>query len=1018
MITNNVVKSTNSWKRAIVTFMLIFLVLFIYPTIGIAYSPLTMIVTTQIPLFIKVFLVIMAFMVSLDIAMISGIKKIAYSTIWDYLLVGHIFCFLTVFTHASLIYKLYFLQNIPSSLHYILVLSASLYIITHAFIYFVIYYLINPIAKKKLNLFSARYLLFYVIAIATVYGAFNLNIQLSYPSSPNFIFFYLLILFLFSIIIYFCIVIFSISGNYAKIGFVREPFLFGGIGGTAFALSVGLMTLYCFKFVETTYLPALYYYISFYLVAALFAMIYHLKFIIDYPSLIQPKWKVLMPFDILKVAATITLAFLAASFYFTAKEYPNFIIYQNIPYVFVVAFLIPVFFGTILILTYLNTISAKTKLKYWGYLKYGLYLHIAITFYVLSLIFISWDDVTSSTKMLCTVLVLVAFAFYMSFALDLRTILKDQNIKPIFDRIDFSLYPVSFGSFFILIFLGVSFSYGKSSVPIGIEFISYPIILFFIFFFLIAFGAYLSATHKGFEEIMRKNIWSELSYIFAFIVFLLVYLIYSSLSTYLQLFPYHNFAFIGYFAVLIIEIVSTSTLARKSKYGETRKEDVVHLLNFHAHHFLRTDYLENLWEKTVDRYVTEDEVKKIRFDPSERRFDLEETDEKTRLTIAVGILLGMQKLPNVEKITILRKSIEETKEDVAAILKEKILLLPDDLRSEFDESVYYPILYERAINDLLTSLETFIPFTEQANIFERLKRRDERFKRISFEVDKIRVEEGTRFYRDGFLELFRLYLDAVEEKFPFKRLLLYELVRETIKMELEQYNITVGEVLNMVPTGLEEMDTIMAGGLVKGSTTLLIAEETKMKQKILLSFIKQGLVEGNSAIYATSKRPFQQIIGELLMDVEALKNFVIIDLYEDLYAEGRMSELVEEEHRIIAPLSKILFQRSIVKAVKSQPRDVPKIVIGDVYDDFARYYSTKEIFEILQNQIEGLKRWNCTSVTVLDPHSYLITREGIEEVKKLFDNVLTLSGEEKDASVFIEKLYHGTPSKRIIRLHW
>ncbi|MHC1623943.1 MAG: hypothetical protein ACXQTR_05075 [Candidatus Methanospirareceae archaeon] len=51
------------------------------------------------------------------------------------------------------------------------------------------------------------------------------------------------------------------------------------------------------------------------------------------------------------------------------------------------------------------------------------------------------------------------------------------------------------------------------------------------------------------------------------------------------------------------------------------------------------------------------------------------------------------------------------------------------------------------------------------------------------------------------------------------------------------------------------------------------------------------------------------------MDVEALKNFVIIDLYKDLYAEGRMSELVEEEHRIIVPLSKILFQRSIVKTI-------------------------------------------------------------------------------------------------------
>ncbi|MBK5190822.1 MAG: hypothetical protein JJE19_04940 [Methanosarcinales archaeon] len=794
-------------------------------------------------------------------------------------------------------------------------------------------------------------------------------------------------------------------------GFVRTPFFAAGSGMIAIISALILITFHTKDAFDSYF-----YYLVFYFIVSAFTSIYYLKFIVDYPSLIEPKWKAMMPFDLPKVAASITLAFLAVSLYFTAKDLPNFIIYQNIPYIFVIAFLLPVFFGTMLIFTYLSTISAKTKLRYWEYLKHGLHIHIAVTFYVFSLIFLAWNDTTSSTKLLCAVFGLVAFVFYLSFALDLRTILKDQNIKPIFGRLDFLPYLVFFCSIFFLIFLGISFTYGKAPGLMGIEFIPYPALFFFIIFFLVAFGAYLSITHKGFEEIMKKNIWSELSYIFAFVVFLLVYLIYSSLSTHLQRFPYHNFAFIGYFAVLIVELVSTSTLARTSKYTKTRKENIVHLLNFHAHNFLRADYLENLWNNALDRYVTEDDVKKIRFDPSKRRFDFEKADEKTRLTIAVRILLGMHRAPNIEKVMILKKSVEETKEDIAAILEEKSSL-PDDLRSEFDESMYYPLLYKSAIDDLLIPLEVFVPFTEQTNIFDRLKRRDERFECISLEVDEIRISEEARFSRAEFLELLRLYLDVIDEKFPFKRVLLYELVRETIKRALEPYNITVGEVLNMVPTGLEEMDKTMGGGLVKGSTTLLIAEETKMKQKILLAFIKHGLVEGNSAMYATSKRPFQQIVGELLMDVDALKKFMIIDLYENLYTENRVSELVEEEHRIILPLSKILFQRSVVKVIKSQPREASKIAVIDVYDDYSRFYNTKEIFELLQNQIEGLKRWNCTSVIVLDPHSYLITREGVEEVKKNFDNVLILSGEEKDASVIIEKLYHGTPTKNTIRLH-
>jgi len=53
---------------------------------------------------------------------------------------------------------------------------------------------------------------------------------------------------------------------------------------------------------------------------------------------------------------------------------------------------------------------------------------------------------------------------------------------------------------------------------------------------------------------------------------------------------------------------------------------------------------------------------------------------------------------------------------------------------------------------------------------------------------------------------------------------------------------------------------------------------------------------------------------------------------------------------------------------------------------------------------------------VMGPHSHLILQEGVDEVKKHFDNVLILSGDDKDASILIEKLYHGTPSKHVVRL--
>jgi KaiC/GvpD/RAD55 family RecA-like ATPase len=969
----------------------------------------------DVPLFVQFFVIFMAIYHAAMFIMLKEIQKASPTPIWhslssaNYLGIG-----LTLVT-ASLLCELHSASAVA---HYILILAAGFDVATHYLANIVLYYLIAPIVKEKIEIFSEKYLLHYAFFEIVLYITANFMYNIKYPLSTHFISLLFFILFSVLIIIHYSSALLYISKGYSELGFVRKPFLIGGIGMISYLLSVSLIIYYIIHYLTPAAQKELYFYISFYAIFFVFTILYFARFVIEYPSLLQARWKVLMPFDIPKLAAAITLAFLATSFFFTTLEYPHLALSQTIPLLFVPVFLLPVFLGVIFTFTHLKLLSSRTKLKYWNYLAYGQYINVTVTFYLLSLIFLSWRTTTLNTKLFCACFGLASAAFYLFFALDLRTILVDQNIRPAFDRLDITRYLVSLSSWFILILLGLSISFEQGFASARIELISYPLILFFIAFFLIAFGAYLSVTHKGFEEILGKNIWSELSYIFAFVTFVLVYLIYSALGAQLQRFPYHNLAFVGYFVVLIIEIFSTRTLAEKFRYKKAREQDLGELLNFYAHNFLRTDYLEELWEKTVSRYVVEEESKKVGFDPARRRFDLEKVDEKTRLAVAVRMLLGMHAVPNIERMTLLRQSREETKAEILGILKEQVLLLPAELRSEFDERLYYPKLFERTINNLLTPLKTFVPLADQKLIIERLKRGEALFAAITFGETEISVQEGTRFSREEFLKLFQRYLEAIEERFPFKRFLLYELVREEIKEELELYGITVGDVLDRVPTGLEEMDKIMAGGVAKGSTTLLISEETKTKQKMLLSIIEQALLEGNIVLYATSKRPFHQIMGELLMAVEELKHLTILDFYEDLYAEEHSSETIEEGMRTIVPLNKILYQRSMVKVIKSHSREMPKVVIIDTFDDFSRYYGTHELFELLQKQLEGLKRWNCTSMIVLGPYSPLITREGVEEVKKHFDNVLILTGDEKESSVFIERLYHGTPTKHLIRLRW
>nr|AAU82987.1 predicted ATP-dependent serine protease [uncultured archaeon GZfos1D1]QNO56986.1 hypothetical protein MGAOFDBH_00003 [Methanosarcinales archaeon ANME-1 ERB7] len=967
---------------------------------GTAASPYQDI--SEIPFFIQIFLFINIAMQAFAPILIFEVKKISDSRTWNYILVGILFNVLHTITLAMLLNERYSFTSIN-----ILILIATLYTIGVCAVDVLEYLLIKPLLKKEHNLMRIQYAPIYITFFFLWFISINFIPIVKFPSFQNI---NLLVLFLFLyliLVIYFMYSLFYISKTFQKVGFVHKPFLTGGTG----ALSIFIM--FFIILFTTKNFNVEYYYILILFITSAFTFIYYLCFAIDYPSLLQPKWKTLMPFDLPKVAAAITLAFLAASLYFTVKEYPNFIIYQNISYIFVFTFLLPLLLAVILIFTYLKTISTRIKLRYWVYLRYGVYIHLTVTFYVFGLIFLSWNNATSITKMLCAMFGLATFAFYMFFALDLRKIIEDQNIKPTFDGLEILRYTVSLSSWFFLIFFGISFAYGKTFAVFGFELVSYPIILFLIGFSLIALWAYLNTTHKRLKKIRKNVIRGNASYIAAFIAFLLVYLIYASSSTYIQRFPFRDLYFIGYFIVMLCGIASILTLRREPNYKGIEEEEIISLLNSRARHFLRTDYLEGLWETAVDRYVEEEGIR-TSFDSSKRRFDLGNADEPTRHKIAVWILLEMHKLPDMEKVG--SKTIEETEEVIAAILKEKVLMLPEDLRAHFDADIYYPILFEKVVNTLIGHLEAFIPFAEQENIFSQLKRRDEKYTGIEFERGEIRVKEGTRFSRDEFFKLFKYYLESMEDKFPFKPFLLYELVREEIKKELGPYDITVGNLLDIVPTGLEEMDKVMGGGLAKGSSTLLIAEETRTKHKILLSFIKQGLRASNSVIYATAKRPARQIQGELLTDLDELKNFMLLDLYEAIFTEKQVYKMVEEEHRIIVPLNKILFQRSIVKTIKSYPKDLPKIFVIDVYDNFSRYYSPEEVQKILQDQIDGLKRWNCTSLITINPHSYLMRKEDVEVVKKNFDNVMILSGEDKDASVFIEKLYHGTPSKPIIRL--
>lgn len=969
----------------------------------------------EIPILAQLLLMINIFLICVAMTMLQEVKKVSESPVWNNIFVGNLFTIVDAFTLAIILNKQY--PRLTSSILPLIILS--FYSIAVLMVVMAEYLIVKPLLKGNINLMRMQYILLYIflpLIIWLFYATFLFS--LDFPSFQHFILLYGYLFLSLSIILYFLYYFFMLSKSYNKLGFISSPSFTTAIGAL-FLFTSSVLLLY----ISEPYSD--YYYLMIWFIPVVFALLYYFNVGVEYPSLLNPKWKAYMPFDIVKVTTAITFAFLAISLFFTVMEHgdPSFIsLLKNIPVPFFIL-LILLISAIIPIFVFTNALSSKTKLSYWNYLRYGSYIHILATFYVLCLAFLLWSRSNLVEKLIISVIFALAFAFYLFYALDMRVISRGVGITPVFNKIGIATNLVAFSSLFFIILFAISFTYKQNLHYFGgIDFEAYPFMILFILSAIAAFMTFLRVSKESFEELMRKNIWSRVSYFMSFATAFYVYLFFR-VKPELQDFPLRDLFFIAYLAVLLIDILSARTLMREKELvkGEIEgakrmKVDISDLLNSYADKFFRVDYLEQLWEKIQDRYVPEHQRAAIRFDPATRKFHLETLDEPTKLNVAVGMLLGMHEVSDMEKATLLKKSKDETKEEIMLLLGEKILMLPDGLRCEFDEEIHYPLLFKTVLNDLLIPLKTFIPLADQAEIFQRLKKRDEHYGCFSFERGELQLQDSARFNRDVFVRLFRMYLEVVEERFPFRRLLLYELVRDEVKKLLAPYGITITELLNVVPTGLETLDAIMTGGFLQGTTTLLIAEETKAKQKFLLSFIKTGLMDGNNAIYATSKRPYEQLMGELLGDGVRVEKLKILDLYEALYTEQQIAELKEDGQRIIVPFSKIQFQLSIVKCIKSLPKESAKVVVIDIYDDFSRYLGSKEPFELLKSQIEGFKRWNCTCIVAMDPYSYLIKREGVEEVKKHFDNILLLSGGDKEASVFIEKLYHGTPANPIIRL--
>ncbi len=920
-------------------------------------------------------------------------KKSIHSEIWDNIIYGNYWGAVLAISLILLLYT--FVQiGIPS---FYLLMIIFFDLLSHILVLLTTYNLATPILKS-LNFFKREFIPAFVGFPLFIFLSVKFLTNLDLPGSNIGVLIPYVILTLI-IFFYFTSLIKIVSSQYSDLGFVYKPFLIGSIGGISYLFSVIIVIFVILKFPTPDQLTHLYYYIFSYAALSIITVIQFLRFVVEYPSAIQPKWKAYLPIDPQRIALAFTAFFLAVSLYFTALDLEFKI---SIP-IWLYAGLLLIFIPLAAIFSYSKAFAGGTTLSYWSYLKTEMAAHTAMTLYVLTIAVMTWSTLVGRHKALFALFFVLSFAFYLTTAMDIRKLTKDLKLKVKLNPLTLLRYAIILVSSYFIIHVSVLVTRGRSTrIDYTLnEFPYFPIILIGLFF--VFYYTYLKRSHKGFEELMKRGKITAVSYFSALFVVVVLFLLYLGLQekgTFNQ-FPLFTMVFFGYFAVLIVDVYSGSTL-RVKEYRE--KKDITDLLNHVAGHFFRTDVLEAEWDKVLERYQHLDpELERARFYAPDRTFDISMASEEAANTAATAMLLEMNRIAMEEEAVALPFD-DDVHLEIKKLLGEKTLLLPPELSEKFEVDVYYPRLFETTLTRVNDAIKPFIPMEDYGKVIKNLVKIDVFFNDITLKENGVTIKEGLELNRKEFVEYLKLYIKALGETFPFNRMLLRDAVRSEIDNNLFQDGFTKAEILNVVSTGIKELDEVLYGGIIKGTSTLLQSEERRSKNDILFRFVVEGLKEKEPCIFATSRIASKDLLGLFKRAVEPGDKLELIDLFLSTHTENVVHIPLVKDNRKMISTSLIQVKQAVVEAVKKHPKEKHKRIVLDIYSDLAKYQKVEEIRELLIKQAEGLSRWNCTSIITL--HHDLVT----EETERHFDNVLSLT---EVAKVRVKKFFGGAPKKDV-----
>jgi len=268
--------------------------------------------TAVVPFFIHAFIGFMSIYHSINFILIREIKTVNTSRVWNLIDYGNCGGVILTVSTAFIFYRFNLL--LPEY-RLLLSLAAALDVITHFAANSVVYTLVAPIIKKRINLLRKQYAGIFIGSFILLYSLFTIFYRFTLPSTPNYLPLVIIVFIYLFIISYFTYSAFYISESYKGLGFVRNPFLIGGFGMMLYIFSAAIV-LYIFSLLDSTNRLNMYYYLSIYGLSLIITVSYFVKFIVEYPSFLHPKWKTFMPFDPTYYAYILAFAFITVTPFF------------------------------------------------------------------------------------------------------------------------------------------------------------------------------------------------------------------------------------------------------------------------------------------------------------------------------------------------------------------------------------------------------------------------------------------------------------------------------------------------------------------------------------------------------------------------------------------------------------------------------------------------------------------------------------------------------------------------------